>query len=352
LLSMSPNIKAKEIAKKLGRSKTEINAFLYKNKDRYCQDDDHKWSLKGSSCRTILLQQGWITSELFEECLQKAGDVFDDSCDIIKIELPQGCKPMIDALARILSLMNQLSDKGKRVIADLTHCQETQRYLDRVGFFDLLHENIEVNPKKPSNSAALLYKGGSENLVELRMVDPKSDNDDLKNQLTKKFVNLSSNQYTVAAYTVFSELIDNVCDHSETSITGFAGLQKYGGLKDHIQIVISDSGIGIAKTLRTTLHELHPELHKKFSTQTAESDAKLISEVMSEGGISRFGEGKGLGFKSSKEQANKFSAQFTVRQEQFSLKFEFESGALKKITPTFDLSFLLGTHICFDFQVE
>lgn len=352
LLANSTSLKAKEIAKKLGLQKSDVNVFLYSNLDRYSKNDDHQWSRIQYGCRTICLQPKWITSKLLEESLGDGGDIFDGDHKTIKFVFPQGCKLMIDALARLLSLMNQLAKREKTVIVDFTDCYDTQSYLNRAGFFDLLHENIEVNPERPQKSAAQLYKGNSENLVELGLVNPGTDNDDLKNQLTNTFVNLSSDQFKVAAYTVFSELIDNVRDHSETPISGFAGLQKYGKSKKRIQIVISDSGVGIANTLRSTLQEHHPKLHEKFSSQSSESNADLIAEVMSCGEISRFGEGRGLGFKSSKEQANKFNAQFTVRQDRFSLNFVVENGKIKKVTQTLNLSLLHGTHICFDFLIE
>jgi hypothetical protein len=106
--------------------------------------------------------------------------------------------------------------------------------------------------------------------------------------------------------------------------------------------------------VRSTLQKHYPEIYQKYSSQTLETDADLVTEVMSSGGISRFGreDGRGLGFKSSKEQANKFNARFTVRQDRFSLNFEVENGEIKKVARTLNLSLLRGTHICFDFQIE
>jgi hypothetical protein len=352
LLSEYPNLKARDIAKKLGLPRNEISTFLHNHKDRYHQNTSYQWSLKESRRRTVSLYSGWVTSEKLEQNFQETGSLLEIDCDTVEIIFPQSCKLMIDALARILALMNQFSDQGKTVIADFTNCQDTWSYLDRAGFFDLLDSRVTVRPQRPSTSAAQIYKGNSDTLVEFRQVDPQSDNEELKEQLTKTFVRLSSDDYLTVAYTVFGELIDNIKEHSQTPIFGFAGLQRYGGLKEHIQIVVSDSGLGIANTLRPSLKEHHPDLHKKYSKLTPKSDADLVSEVMSKGGVSRFGEGRGLGFKSSREQATKFNAQFTVRQDRYSLQFEFKDGNLTNVTYKPDLSFLAGTHICFDFHVD
>jgi len=354
LLEHTPDLKSKEIAKKLGFGKSEVSAYLHGNKDRYTQNEKFQWSLVDKVFRKILFPSGWVTCDLFEQSLIEAGDVFDERCNTVRFVLPQDCNLMIDALARILSLMNQLAYHEKTIVVDFTDCYKTQSYLNRAGFFDLLHESIDVCPKRPQISAAQQYRGNSDNLVELRLVEQNSENNPLKEQLTDAFVNLSAEKFKVAAYTVFGELIGNISEHSETNIPGFAGLQKYRGSKEHIQIVISDSGIGIASSLRSTLQKHYPEIYRKYSSQTIENDAELVTEVMSSGGISRFGreDGRGLGFKSSKEQANRFNARFTVRQDRFSLKFEVEDGEIKKVSRSLNLSLLRGTHICFDFQIE
>jgi len=352
LLSEHPNLKARDIAKKLGHPKNEINAFLHNHKGHYHKNTNYQWSLKKGGRRTVSLYSGWVTSEQLEQCLQESGSLLEMECDTVEIIFPQNCKPMIDALARILALINQLSDQDKTVFVDFTNCQDTWSYLDRAGFFDLLDGRVTVRPQRPLTSAAQIYKGKCDALVEFRQVDPQNDNEELKKQLTQAFVRLSSDDYLTVAYTVFGELIDNIKEHSQTPIFGFAGLQRYRGSKEHIQIVVSDGGLGIANTLRPSLKEFHPDLHKKYSEMTPKSNADLVSEVMSKGGVSRFGEGRGLGFKSSREQATKFNAQFTVRQDRYSLQFEFKGGNLTNISYKPDLSFLSGTHICFDFQVD
>ncbi|MBK7362081.1 MAG: hypothetical protein IPJ01_07230 [Micavibrio sp.] len=186
-------------------------------------------------------------------------------------------------------------------------------------------------------------------MVEFRSINPSSTNDELIDELTNKFVQLTSDEYKVAALTIFGELIGNVFDHSQTALKGFAGLQKYKG---RIQAVVSDSGVGIAQTLRPALRNHYPSLYKLYGESSLQADMGLVKTVMKQGGISRFGGPRGLGFKSSPAQAGKFNARFSVRQERFGLDFVFKDGRLVSVKEQLELSRLLGTHICFDFYLD
>ncbi len=166
---------------------------------------------------------------------------------------------------------------------------------------------------------------------------------------TNKFIQLTSSDYKVAALTIFGELIGNVFDHSQTNLKGFAGLQKYKG---RIEAVVSDSGLGIAQTLRPALRNNYPSLHKLYGEGSPEADIGLVKTVMEQGGISRFGGARGLGFKRGPALAGKFNARFSVRQERFGLDFAFKGGELVDVKEHLGLSKLLGTHICFDFYLD
>lgn len=352
VLAETPNLKAKDIAKALGCARKEVSAFLHGNKSYYRQNDQYQWSLNFPQKVTLSLNAGWMTADQFEERFKEVGSVLELDCTSVEIIFPQGCKPMIDALARILALMNQLTKQGKNVVADFTNCAGTLTYLDRAGFLDMLDLHVKVLPERPDTSAADRYRGNSDNLEEFGEIDPSSENDPLKERLAQKFISLTSSDYTQAAYTVFSELIGNVHEHSGVEISGFSGLQRYGGLRKHIQSVISDSGLGIAETLRTTLRDHHRDLYKRFKKKTLENDAGLVEEAMGKGNISRHGAENGLGFHSSRKQATKFHAEYTVRQNRFSLRFEFHEGKLINVHRHLGLPLLEGTHICFDFFLD
>jgi hypothetical protein len=354
LLSKKPLLMAKDIAKAIGTPKKEVNAYLHSNLENYEQDAEFKWRLIDTEKATLTLPTGWVTGEALEVILQEAGELLNGPCRKVEIVFSSGCNTMIDCTARLLALMNQLAQQGKSVTVDFTNCGPTRFYLNRAGFFDLLNKSVSVLPGRPSVSAAKQHQGKSDTLVEFGRVDPNAENQDLITQLTNKFVQQSSTDFEVAAYTVFAELIGNVKEHSKSPLEGFSGLQIYGGHRKHIQTVVSDSGLGIASTLRPALKEHYPDLYNLFGKVSLESDIGLVTEAMSKGKISRFGSdsGRGLGFKSSREQAMKFNARFSVRQERFCLKFEYRDGELIDVKPQSGLSNLKGTHICFDFYLD
>ena len=351
ILLETPNLKARDLAKKLDLPKGDINSFLYRNKDTFICDEEYKWNVISSKF-TVQFNSGWVDCNSFENSLSGAGSPLDMEITSASFIFPEGCKILLDASARLLALCNQLAGKGIKVTIDFQDSMPSLHYFNRIGFLDHLQEDIIITPKKPKQSTAQTYKGNNESVVEFGTVNPNQTNKDLINQLSDSFVKLSSDKYDTAASTVLSELIGNVKEHSQSRINGFAALQKYAGKRHHIQTIISDSGLGIAATLRPSLKQHHPNLYKAFGTANLDSDIGLVKAALSKGEVSRFGEGRGLGFKSSREQAVKFNANFSVRQKNFSLNFIFVNGKLKEINESLDLSSIYGTHLCFDFYID
>jgi hypothetical protein len=352
LLSQSEPLTARDIARKLGLDRSEVSAFLHSHREYYHQDDEYRWCPVRGRELELVLPNDWVDADAFERTLRVAGQILDSPHPAIRISFPsKQCRPMIDCTARLLALVNQLAHLGKEVTVDFTEAISTLRYLNRAGFLDLVRDEVAILPARPAASAAKRYQGQSDTLVEFGAVDPTSDSGWLIEQLTETFVQQSSADYKIAAFTVFSELIRNVAEHSLSSLQGFAGLQKYTGNRPHIKTVVSDSGVGIASTLRPALKKYYPQLFRKYGDASSASDIGIVRAAMSEGGISRFGKGRGLGFKSSREQATKFDASLSVRQQNFCLRFDYKDGDLTEVKKQLNLSKLLGTHICFVFYV-
>lgn len=353
LLKEKPGLKGREIAKKIGEDKKKVNSFLDKHRKEFLQDDNYCWSLvKTEELKIEFKGKRWIDSNSFETLLQKANSPLDSDCTSIIFVIPEGCHILLDAAARLLALCNQLVWSKKNVAIDFSDCHSTLSFFDRIGFLNHLDTNITVLPKRPELSRALTYKGNSNAVVEFGAVDPRHINKKLINQLTDTFVQQSHSCYEAAASTVFGELIGNIKEHSNSPITGFAALQKYEGRRKHIQTVVSDSGLGIANTLRPSLKEHYPDLYKLHKDTSIESDVELVITVMSNGEISRFGSGRGMGFKCSRKQAMQFDAQISVRQERFCLDFLYKNGELVEVKKMLNLPKIFGTHICFDFFVD
>jgi hypothetical protein len=354
ILRAEPNIMAKDLAKMLGCKKNDLNPILYANPDKFVVDSEYRWRLKEKEITITFDGNRWVNCDSFEATLQNSIGDLEDAISIIFV-LPEGCSFLLDALARLLAFCNQLAFSSKVVTVDFNNNGPLKHYLNRAGFFDHLDERVNVLPQRPTNSTATSHKGKSENLVELGIVTPHEDEaakDELVKRLTNKFIALMSEKYKTAVSTIFAELTGNIQDHSETKLNGFAGLQKYGGSNPHIQTIISDSGVGIAASLRPSLQAHHKTLYDKYHKESMDNDIALVTEVMSKGLISRYGAGRGLGFQTSRDRALKFKAKYSVRQENFSLEFIFEGEQLNRVIEKNNLTKISGTHICFDFVID
>lgn len=352
MLKESP-LKAQEISKKLGLEKKKINAFLHSHKELFFQNDEYYWSLISPDELIVELSaSGWIDCPALENSLKKADCLLDSNFSSIKFVVPRVDGILLEASARLLALCNQLAYAGKKIALDFTRCETTLTYLDRIGVFNQLDQRIKVLPDRPKNSRSVTYNGKSAALVEFGSIDPLKKNKELAIKLTETFVNQTGEAYKTVAYTIFAELIGNVGEHSQTPIPGFAALQIYKPKRKHIQTVVSDNGVGIAKTLRPSLRTHYPSLYRQYQQENIESDIALVIEAISQGEISRFGAGRGLGFKSTRKQAMKFDAKLSVRQATFAVMLQYKDGILSDIKKWKDLVPIHGTHICFDFFVD
>lgn len=351
LVKDTPGLKAKEIAKNIGADRKTVNSFLHKNTDIFTKDASFCWFLSTPlELRVQFEQDQWMDCNAFERSLAIAGSPLDLECNSVVFVVPKKCKILLDAAARFLALCNQLAHVGKMVTIDFNDCKSTLMYFNRIGFTDHLDKRVGLLPYKPSVSRALRYKGNSQSVVEFGSIDPKKEDKELINQLTNCFIQQSDSKYETAASTVFSELIGNISEHSNSPLKGFAALQKYGGKRNHIQTIVSDSGLGIVATLKPSLEAHYPVLHKMHNS--LDFDMKLVTDVLTKGEISRFGSGRGLGFKSSREQAIKFDARLSIRQNNFSISIEYVNGQLRDTKQQTDLPTIEGTHLCFDFFVD
>ena len=356
VLEKTPGITGREIGKKIGVSKSRVNSYLYSSDD-FQVDESYCWSIISNSNQHVLELEGncWVDVRSFENSLRACGGLLESEKNDILVILPEKCSVLLEAGARLLNLLNQLILAGKNVAIDFNACSATRHYFNRAGFFDLLDKKVKVLPKRPANSTAKIYKGNNTGLVEFGLIDPSDPDDSIPQKLTESFVAHSSSDYYMSAFTIFSELFGNVEDHSNTPIPGFAGLQKYGKKRGHIQTVVSDSGEGIAATLKPALKEYYPDLFSKLDMNDVKTDIKLITRAFTKGGLSQFGSdsdsGRGLGLNKSTSSAMKYNARLLIRQETFSLELVFKNSELSQVIPDINLPKILGTHICFDFFI-
>lgn len=350
-----PGLTGRLIAKKLGDvDKTALNSFLYHHCDgikqtdyKWYLDDEYVLELDGSS---------WIDEKSFESSLTAAGSLLDSDANKCTIRFLNNCKILLIATARIIALVNQAVLSNKDITLDFSASPKTKNYLDRLGFFDYLPSSVLVKPTRPRQSRAKQYHGNSDTLVEVASIDLDNFDYALPEQLTKQFAAHAGDHYYQTAFTIFSELINNVREHSETPIPGFAALQCYGGKHRHIQTVISDSGLGIATTLKTNLEKYYPEHFNRIQSEDLNPDTYLVMQTLQEGGLSQFGsspeDARGLGIKSTQREAAKYHARVIVRQSNFELEVMYQDGIIKETNQNTELVTINGTQVCFDFFLD
>lgn len=351
-LQTNPGLKARAIAIQLGFDRQHVNTVLHGNSSIFSQDEEFQWYLTSTQVLEIRFPgNGWLTSSSFESILSKSGSPLESSMSAVSFIFGDGCNIMMDALARLLAFSNQLESLEKSVTLDFSSCKGALRYLDRAGFLEHLHSSINVLPKRPVGSKAKEFKGNNDGLVELKAINPISPVQNIPELLKNSFVKCAGDSYSAPAFTVLSELFQNVEEHSAADTPGIAGLQFYKKT-NHIQAVISDSGLGIVGTLKPVLARRYPEVLKIIEASSLPPEVALLQIVFSEGRISqKEAEGCGLGLKRSSEVAKKYRAKITVRQKDFELvvrhgpsgtTFEYEQNLVN----------LAGTHICFDFLLD
>ncbi|MGS2724867.1 hypothetical protein ACVBEJ_14095 [Porticoccus sp. GXU_MW_L64] len=366
ILGQTPGLKGREIAKSLDRDKKEVNSYLSKNKDVFYQDDKYRWFNKEESEMRIHLDNNtWIDGLSLDQSIIKSGSPLDSNVDSVLFVVPQGCKILLEAEARLLAFANQCVSQGKSVTIDFNECEDTLSYFDRNGFFDQLDGSVIVKPSRPLITTASFFQGNSDAVYEFAEISRTNPDKDIPQRLKDSFVRLVEEtlkqkgvreSYSVPAFTVLSELFGNVSDHSESLLPGYIALQRYKGyggrnaVKPHIQTIVSDSGKGIVGTLMPVLEARYPEIYKELDIDDPALGPKLVKIVFERGEISRSkDEGRGLGLKRSGEIASKYNAKISVRERCFEIKLLFKDGKLSDYSFELDLPRLLGTHICFDF---
>lgn len=353
-VSQNSGLKARTIATRLGLDRSLVSALLHAHKDTFQQDESSCWSLLAPvELRVEFGVEGktWLAGKDVEKLLSKTGSPLDAPCQRVVFSLKKGSRMMLEALARLLALSNQLAYAGKAVVLDFTGSPSTATYLDRLGFFDHLNVSIDVLPKRALRGRSKEFRGNNDGVVEFRSINPAQEESEIPRLLERSFVACAGDSYSVAVMTILSELYSNVLEHSGASTPGFAGLQSYKAT-NHIQAVISDSGRGIVGTLGPVLEQRYPEVARKVANSKDHAGVTLLKEVFSAGQISQVeAEGRGLGLMRSREFAKKFRARISVRQSDFELCIHHSND---RVTFTHDTNLVRieGTHICFDFMLD
>lgn len=304
--------------------------------------------------RQVQLPGRWVSAILLDHLLLQGGNPLVPWVDGVEFRISPGCSLLLDAVIRLLAYANQMSAAGRRVhLVFEAGRQGTMGYLDRMGFFDHLDERVEVDPGRPLVSGADAYRGANGGLVEIAAIRRGALDLDLPGELTDTLKNACAGRPDAAglgeaAFTIFSELIGNVHDHSDTVLDGFVALQVYQR-GNKVAVVVSDSGRGLVQTLR-------PELERREPRYAQVDDVNLLVELFQDG-LSRHADTKhGHGLSDCAGKAIRFGAGLEVRLAMQNVRL-VPSGASYRPTPvnmaytTTGLTHIAGTHIAFDFKL-
>lgn len=297
---------------------------------------------------TFTFRDSWVDLRAFETAFRRGGP-HEAQGTTAQFVFPAGCKIMVDAGLRLLSLANQLVFSTKRVILAFEEEEGTLGYLNRIGFFDHLAETVEIIPARPAFSGAEIYRGHAATVVEIGAISPEVSESSLPTRLADALEASVSpargEAVGKAAFTVLAELIQNIHLHAETHLDGYAALQVYqkGG---RAKVAVSDSGKGILETLR-------PSLSSWNRRAAALSDTALVVEAF-RSGLSRHGKSRGCGLQTSANHALRFSAELDVRLPHCRVHLVPSSGEYRPHVAhcSENLPLLWGTHICFDFRLD
>ena len=299
----------------------------------------------------IRLPSRWTDASRLEEVLRTGPSPHTSSSPEIHFFIPRKCNLMTDAAVRLLSLFNQLDYATRRVTVEFEESDTgVLHYLERIGFFQSLSPNVIVLPQRPTGYTAVRYHGRNRGLVEVERIDRNQKDESLPHKLTTAITEACRNRHDIkelegAAWMILAELIDNVFEHSQTRLDGFAALQVYPK-SNCLKVAVSDSGLGLLETLRPALQSEAPRLAEL-------RDVELLVEVFRRG-ISRHGPNRGCGLKGCADKAIKFKAELDIRlpQARVLLVPSINGYAPSRAYCYTGLPLIWGTHLCFTLKLD
>lgn len=339
ILEENGPLKAKKIALILDPTRTKIlrsdvNSELYKaNVDGLVKNEDDEWSYKDFQVLEISFSSNsnWLSASHVENSLKKFPELLSLRSHIIFDFSNKSL--LLDCILKILSLTNQLIRAGSKVTLKFNKDSDSISYLSRCGFFDKIHRDVDISPRRPKTSLAKIYNGNSENLCEIISITDEEDDSYLLRLAELIEARLSEEDKKILLTklrTFIGELVGNIRDHGLSDLDGFIALQIYNPGK--IIIAISDSGAGLINTLRNealTHYQDNPDL-SVLKEQTLENDIGLLSYVFNKGKVSRTGlDRRGLGLSRTNEVLRKISSTgvsyifLTIRQQTSEFNFPF-----------------------------
>ena len=202
-----------------------------------------------------LLWGRWLGSADLDRAITEGVSPFLELHRPFRVVVAKDTSLRISAIVRLLLLLNLLVARGRPVELDFGDKPSgLMGYIERMGFFELLSEDVRVSPCRPNADVAAVYKGNNPSLVEIVQIHPSIRDEALPSKvaavLAHSYQDDETGSYVKdAVWTALTELIGNVYQHAASSIGGFAALQTYHSTRT-VEFAVSDAGPGILSTLR------------------------------------------------------------------------------------------------------
>lgn len=299
-------------------------------------------------------KNNWVSSYDFEILLSENKDKIFKGRKSITFSIPAKASLPLQTIVRLLHVSNQFSSLGFKIkLKFLGKENSAMSYCDRMGVFGLLLEEVIVEPKPPKTSRRSIFQNNNGSLVELEVVNSQTLNKQLPQKLADIIINniddidgINKKKLTNIYRTIFSELTNNIYEHSETKLDGYVAMQLYKkGLKPRAELIICDSGLGLLETIRPSL-KLHNKKYKNYS------DTELVAEMLTVGISSKDPSvGGGNGIETCFRHASKMNSDLTIRLSnlQYRLfKVSEHDNLIDALVPTTNMLPLNGTFICFE----
>lgn len=238
----------------------------------------------------------WVSGYDFEQILKQSKEKLYKNKKALTIVIQaRACAPL-NTLIRLLNVANQLDSQDIKVTLKFSgKTNNLLGYCNAIGFFECLSSSVLIKSDKTWDKSIKVKATGG-NYVSIHQVSgpahDKSLPDKLADKITSSIPNISQENRKalyIQFFSLFSELTRNVCEHSQTELSGFAALQAYGGANSRAEIVVCDSGIGLLESLKPSLNT-HNKAYEGYS------DLQLIKKMLTTGISSKPGDlgGNGL----------------------------------------------------------
>ena len=101
-------------------------------------DETYRWYVISNRVLEVRFPgNGWLTSDGFEQAVRKAGSLLECSMPAASFIFGDGCKIIMDALARLLAFSNQLVAIYKSVTLDSVVVSQPLHILIALGFLSI-----------------------------------------------------------------------------------------------------------------------------------------------------------------------------------------------------------------------